>query len=199
MGTVKGVKASAPEERLARALDQAGYQYLFRYSVGAPRGLPGWKELDFAVYAAGLVNPIEVDTAFTHRNKAASDQLHDAIIMNDFELKSMGMLAPSVRHADGDTELASMTNARQYVKKTFGTPTPQYTSLPEWGAPGNQTPSVDFVDDYSVDSPSRAQERAAAKQRAEYQAKVQYNKVVGLLNAKKKIGAASKNKKASNK
>lgn len=138
-GMVRGMTASAPEERLAKALDQAGFQYLFRYSVGAPRGLPGWKELDFAVYAGGLINPIEVDTAFTHRNKAASDQLHDAIVMNDFELNSMGTLAPFVRHADGDSELANMTNARMYVKRNLGNPMPQYTDLPQMSTPAPQT------------------------------------------------------------
>ena len=120
MGQVQGMKASAPEERLARALDKANLQYIFRYTVGAPRGLPGWKELDFVIMAHGLVYTQEVDTAFTHRDKAQSDILHDAIIQNDVELHSMGEMWPEVFHADGDTQLADNKSAENYVRQRFG-------------------------------------------------------------------------------
>lgn len=119
-GTVQGVKASAPEERMAKALDKAKIQYEFRYTVGAPRGLPGWKELDFLILTKGIVYALEVDTAFTHRNKESSDVLHDAIIQNDPEINSVGTLWPTVIHADGDSDLASQTNAEGYVKNLFG-------------------------------------------------------------------------------
>lgn len=120
MGSVNGMQASAPEERLARALDKAGIQYLFRYTVGAPRGLPGWKELDFLIPNNGILYAVEVDTAFTHRNKANSDVLHDAIIQNDPQIQMMGTLWPTTLHADGDSELSSSDNAQGYVKRTFG-------------------------------------------------------------------------------
>lgn len=119
-GTVQGVKASAPEERMAKALDKAQIQYIFRYTIGAPRGLPGWKELDFLVLTKGVTYAIEVDTAFTHRNKANSDVLHDAIILNDQGIQASGEVWPSVIHADGDLDLATKTSAAQYVKKLFG-------------------------------------------------------------------------------
>lgn len=118
-GSVQGKKASAPEERMAKALDKAGIQYIFRYVVGAPKGLPGWKELDFLVAANGVMNAIEVDTAFTHRNKANSDVLHDAIVLNDREIQSMGEIWPQVRHVDGDSDLASQKNADRFVKMHF--------------------------------------------------------------------------------
>lgn len=119
-GSVQGKPASAPEERLAKQLDKAGKQYVFRYTLGAPRGLPGWKELDFLVSNSGLLYAIEVDTAFTHRKKHLADVLHDALILADQSISEMGELYPHVFHADGDSELASLENAAQYVKNTLG-------------------------------------------------------------------------------
>lgn len=119
-GSVRGLKASAPEERLANALDKKGFQYLFRYSVGAPRGLPGWKELDFLVQARGLLYAVEVDTAFTHRTKANSDVLHDAIVLNDKELQTMGQLWPTVTHVDGESDLVDAKNSDTFVAAHFG-------------------------------------------------------------------------------
>lgn len=118
-GEVQGKKASAPEERMAKAFDKAGIQYIFRYVVGAPKGLPGWKELDFVVSANGVMNAIEVDTAFTHRNKQNSDVLHDAIILNDRYLRQMGEMWPQVRHVDGDSDLADQQRADRFVKMHF--------------------------------------------------------------------------------
>lgn len=120
IGTVNGFSASAPEERLARAFDKAKIQYEFRLTVGAPRGLPGWKELDFVVMSKGLMYAVEVDTAFTHRQKEQQDVLHDAIIMNDPELRKMGEFWPHVIHVDGDSDLSEQKLAEQYVKYAFG-------------------------------------------------------------------------------
>lgn len=120
LGQVQGMQASAPEERLARALDKQKMSYQFRLTVGAPRGLPGWKELDFVVQAGGILYAIEVDTAFTHRQKENTDVLHDAIVLNDRELQSMGQFYPAVLHVDGDSDLASLENAVKFVKQRFG-------------------------------------------------------------------------------
>lgn len=120
LGHVDGIQASAPEERLARALAKNKKGYKFRLTVGAPRGLPGWKELDFVVESQGVLYAVEVDTAFTHRQKENADVLHDAIVMNDPELKTMGTFFPRVIHVDGDSDLASLTNAESYVKRQFG-------------------------------------------------------------------------------
>jgi hypothetical protein len=119
-GVVNGMQASAGEERLANALSKANIPFLFRYAVGAPRNMPGWKELDFVVMSGGMIHPIEVDTAFTHREKHQTDILHDAIIENDSQLHYMGQVFPQVRHVDGDSDLANSKNATEFVKKTFG-------------------------------------------------------------------------------
>lgn len=120
MGVVEGMEASAPEERLAKALDEAQIRYIFRYTVGAPRGLPGWKEVDFIVLTKGITYALEVDTAFTHRSKANSDVLHDAIVQNDEYLQASGELWPYVIHADGDSDLSTKDGAKAYVRKQFG-------------------------------------------------------------------------------
>jgi len=120
-GMVQGKKASAGEERLFRALmkNQAVEQAEFRYTIGAPRGLPGWKELDALVSARGLVYAFEVDTAFTHRDKKESDRLHDAIVLTDLAKQGMNVY-PVVTHVDGESDLVNQKNADHYVKRFFG-------------------------------------------------------------------------------
>lgn len=120
LGQLMGKEASAPEERLGKALQKAGINFMFRYVMGAPKGLPGWKEIDFLVPVNGLVYAVEVDTAFTHRSKGQKDKLHDALILQDKGVQEMGTLWPTVFHADGDSELADSPNAEQYVKRNFG-------------------------------------------------------------------------------
>ena len=120
LGEVQGMPASQGEERMARALSKAGIQYQFRYSVGAPRNMPGWKELDFLIQHRGLVYAVEVDTAFTHREKQNTDVLHDAIILNDKYINSLGSLYPKVFHADGESDLVNQQNADNYVKRVIG-------------------------------------------------------------------------------
>lgn len=120
-GTVQGMKASAPEERLARALDklQSIDQYQFRYTVGAPRGLPGWKELDFLVPYRGLVYAIEVDSAFTHLGKSGrSDVLHDAIVLHELEKQGM-QTYPQVIHLRMEDELVDQKTADRTAKGLF--------------------------------------------------------------------------------
>lgn len=120
-GKVQGLDASASEERLGKALARSvriqGFE--FRHTLGAPRGLPGWKEVDYLVSFGGLVYPIEVDTVFTHRKKKEADRLHDAIVLS--ELGKLGINAyPQVIHLSGDTELADQKNADAAVKRMFG-------------------------------------------------------------------------------
>lgn len=119
-GQVNGMKASAGEERFAKALRKitAVDGFEFRYTIGAPRGLPGWKELDFVVVKGGTLYAIEIDTAFTHRDKGASDTLHDAIVLK--ELKKLGMnLHPVVIHLDGESDLTDQKGADTTAKRLF--------------------------------------------------------------------------------
>ncbi len=120
-GTVQGMKASAPEERLAKALEtiESIDQFLFRYTIGAPRGLPGWKELDFLVSARGMTYAIEVDSAFTHAGKSGrSDVLHDAIVLNELEKQGVQVF-PQVIHLDMESDLVDQRLANQTARGLF--------------------------------------------------------------------------------
>lgn len=114
-GSVQDKEASAPEEQLARALDRAGLQYVFRYVFGAPKYAPGWKELDFIVVDE-LVYLIEVDTPFTHRGKAQKDMLHDALALNDPTIKRMGQIYPQVLHVNGNDDLVDKNSSDNWVR-----------------------------------------------------------------------------------
>jgi len=120
-GMVQNKKASAPEERLAKALGKLptveGFE--FRYTVGAPRGMPGWKELDYLVSSRGQVYAIEVDTEFTHRNKGRADVLHDAIVLRDLEQQGM-QVYPTVIHLMGEDDLVDQKWADTTAKRIFG-------------------------------------------------------------------------------
>ena len=118
-GQVNGMKASAPEERMAKALSGKKIPFEFRYTLGAPRGLPGFKELDFLIQANGQYYAVECDTEFTHRNKGASDVLHDAIVLKDLRGEGFQVF-PEVLHIMGETDLADQLSANNTVKRLFG-------------------------------------------------------------------------------
>lgn len=120
-GMVQNKKASAPEERFAKALDKLTTvdSYEFRYTIGAPRGMPGWKELDYLVSSHGQVWAFEVDTEFTHRQKGKADVLHDAIVLRDLEKDGMQVF-PTVIHLMGETDLVDQKWADATAKRVFG-------------------------------------------------------------------------------
>lgn len=118
-GTVQDMTASAIEERFARALDKKRKAYQFRYVVGAPRGLPGFKEIDFILENNGQVYAVEIDSLFTHRRKREADRLHDAIVLTELEQEGL-QVYPQVIHVLGDTELVDQQQADATVNKLFG-------------------------------------------------------------------------------
>ena len=119
-GAIGDMQASAGEENLAYGFDSSRISYRFRHVIGAPKGLPGWKEIDFVVSLRGLIYCIEVDTAFTHRDKFYKDKLHDAMILSDRELNSYGTIYPQVLHVDGEVDLHSRAAAKSWVQRTLG-------------------------------------------------------------------------------
>ena len=79
-GFVRDMAASDIEERFARALDKLEKNYWFRLPVGAPRGMPGYNEVDFLV-ASGGYYPIQIDGEYSHIGREAKDMLTDAKVM----------------------------------------------------------------------------------------------------------------------
>ena len=119
-GEVKGFKASQGEERAATALtkNEKVREFYFRMTIGAERNMPGFKELDLLVEKIdGSYVAIEVDSAFTHRDKGTSDVLHDAIVLN--ALKSLN-IHPQVIHLDIDRDLPDQKTADKTMKNLFG-------------------------------------------------------------------------------
>jgi hypothetical protein len=119
-GMVKGFKASAGEERGGNALEQNPKvaNFFFRMTIGAERNMPGFKELDYLIETtSGLYYAVEVDSAFTHRDKGTSDILHDAIVLN--ALKHLNIY-PQVIHWDIDRDLPDRKTAAQTVKNLVG-------------------------------------------------------------------------------
>ena len=120
-GVVQDKKASAPEERLAKALDKlpSVEEYEFRKTLGAPRGLPGWFEVDYVVASRGIAYAIEVDSEFTHRMKTGrGDVLHDAKVLK--QLKGQGMTVyPTVIHLTMEADLIDQTGADRSAKRLF--------------------------------------------------------------------------------
>lgn len=120
VGEVKGFKASKGEERAANALAKNSKvrNFFFRMTIGAERNLPGFKELDYLIEADnGTYYAVEVDSAFTHRDKGTSDILHDAIVLEN--LKSLNIY-PQVIHWDIDRDLPDRRTAEQTVKQLVG-------------------------------------------------------------------------------
>lgn len=118
IGEVNSIKANQFEERLAKALSDRKVPYYFRYAVGAPKGFPGWKEVDFLVAAPGQAEVIMVDGVdFVHRGSAAQEQdkINDLIIkkaLSDYGINT-------VRHIS-TARLIDRDSANQVVREIFG-------------------------------------------------------------------------------
>jgi len=120
-GEVQDKKASAPEERFANTLEKLSSVdgYTFRQTFGAPRGLPGWFEVDYVVSSRGMQYAIEVDSEFTHRMKTGrGDVLHDAKVLK--QLKGQGgQVYPQVIHLTMERELVNQEWSDRTGKRLF--------------------------------------------------------------------------------
>jgi len=82
-GYVKDREAAKGEERFARELYKGinkglVQDFYFEYSPGVPEGMPGWRQLDYYVFAYGNDKAIAVDgLGFTHKDAAQKD--HDKV------------------------------------------------------------------------------------------------------------------------
>ena len=84
-GFVRGRRASALEERFARALDKAAHvdEYWFDVLLKTPFGIPGQENrVDFFVWIGRILHPIEIDGDFVHKSAEAknADMKRDAIL-----------------------------------------------------------------------------------------------------------------------
>lgn len=123
-GFVQGKKATDDEERFAKALDKIGsvQGYEFRMALGAPRGMPGWRELDYLVQTPGGWRAFEIDdTSFVHRGESArnADQTRDLQRIQALERQGIH-LARGIEHVDAVMWLDTQAKADARVRELFG-------------------------------------------------------------------------------
>jgi hypothetical protein len=88
-GEVQGLKAAQGEERFSRTLNKGMAKrlvrgYYFRTSPGLPKGVQGWKELDYLVFGSHDIKAISIKgTGFVHHGESAKaqDRLNELIIL----------------------------------------------------------------------------------------------------------------------
>lgn len=92
-GYVHGVRASALEERFARALDFYGLQYQFQFEVPGMYSIPGeGKLIDFIVYDGGIAWPVEIGSAFVHDSTSKKEEEHQRVQTINNVLPMLGIM-----------------------------------------------------------------------------------------------------------
>lgn len=124
-GVVHGLKASALEERLAKALDAHSVQYEFRRTT-IRRGEPGYKELDFLIYSRyGNFGVSVQDTTFIHKGTEAEDKAQEEIVVETMRqqgvyLVPLGYPEPgSIIGTFSQEVLGNQDDADKIVKEYF--------------------------------------------------------------------------------
>lgn len=82
-GYVRGQQASDLEERFARALVEAGLDFVFQYEVYSAYNLPGEEQtIDFVIYSFGNPIPIETGSEFIHGHpsRREKDRARDQVL-----------------------------------------------------------------------------------------------------------------------
>ena len=117
-GFIHGKTAgSVLEERLARALDEAGLQFIYQYPVYGAYQIPGEEnKIDFMVFDGPVLVPLEPRGGFVHESpsKQATDQRRTQIL-NEV-LARYGIREIVQLEYD---EPRDMEEARKIVRDTF--------------------------------------------------------------------------------
>lgn len=114
-GWVNGLSATQGEERFYRALvKQMDVRNIaFRVPVGAPRGMPGWKELDFFVETYSGFRAIQIDGIdYVHRGTSEEDIIRDLITLKYLSSYNIGI----VTHVRAD-ELLTQEDADRVARR----------------------------------------------------------------------------------
>jgi hypothetical protein len=117
MGSVTGIPATQGEERFARALlrDKNVLTFYFRMPIGAPHGMPGWKELDYFVQTVMGYRAVQIDGVdFVHLGTQGIDILRDRATIGDLKNYGIG----EVIHVRAD-QLATQDEANRVVRRLF--------------------------------------------------------------------------------
>lgn len=121
-GKINNLKAAQGEERMARVLNKKMNTgnvrgYYFRSSPGLPKGLPGWKELDFEIFTLSGTVAVSVEGAsFVHHgeSKRNQDLINELLLME--RLKKLGRPVPRIERIF-DYQLKTEADAEKALKK----------------------------------------------------------------------------------
>lgn len=121
-GTIDGLDAKIGEENLLRAATKyemiTGYK--FRIAIGAPRNMPGYKELDFLLSnKSGQFVAIQVrDTDFIHKGfeMQAKDQMSDVFILQTLAKEGITLKGGRVWTID-DNQLQTVEDAKKVLEE----------------------------------------------------------------------------------
>jgi hypothetical protein len=121
-GEINGLKAAKGEERLARALNKkigkgTVQSFFFRSSPGLPKGVAGWRELDFEVATTHGTIAISVEGAsFVHLGETSrnKDKISEMLIME--RLAKIGRPVPRIERVF-DYELKTQADAEKILKR----------------------------------------------------------------------------------
>lgn len=124
LGAVHGKPASALEERYANALKKLQKAnvidgFNFAMNVPTPFQIPGQEnEIDFFVWVANILYPVEVDGAFTHKTgeQRAHDMIRDAILNDVLRKRYPG--AQPIHRIPGEY-LETQAKADEYARSQF--------------------------------------------------------------------------------
>lgn len=115
-GIVLNQKASALEERFARALRKIGLEFYFQVVVQTPFQIPGQlNTVDFLI-VSGIAYPIEIDGDWVHKTEGQKkrDMLRDAVI--DAKMAKQGW--QPIRRVRGH-DLQTQDDADRVVRELF--------------------------------------------------------------------------------
>lgn len=122
VGSIDGIRAAQGEENLLRAAMKyemiTGYK--FRLAVGAPRNMPGYKELDFLLAnKSGQFVAIQVrDTDFIHKGleMEAKDQISDVLIQQNLAKEGITLKGGRIWTINDD-QLKTVEDAKKALEE----------------------------------------------------------------------------------
>jgi hypothetical protein len=119
-GQFRGMKASDIEERFGTALQKSKLviNVMFRIPIGAPRGMPGWNELDFLVETYTGYRAFQTDDVeFVHLGTSAKDAFTDLKIL--INLQKDGIIIREIEHVKS-TKLTDSKQSNATVRELLG-------------------------------------------------------------------------------
>jgi hypothetical protein len=121
-GIIDGLKASLGEQNLLGAAYKTGLvsAHVFRMPVGAPKYMPGWKELDF-LFTTKIGSYVAVqikDYEFVHHGMASSsaDNANDALMLQEFAKEGVLLQGNRIYSVDNN-DLQTPEDAARVAKE----------------------------------------------------------------------------------